>query len=230
MASADQWDHRGSGPDRGPRANGCRRSRVSGPRGSSEEGAGEEDVVNYHGELVHNVVKETLPETIHTGPQETHEGDAFDAEAGESVEERDHLDSVDTIQADECIENRDIMGKEVVTHADHRVVVSNLGQRLSEVAEKLAQEQKTLKETHLKEYNGLPTLQQSLGDTSKLCKEYHETVGQLSGYIGQLRDLLSSIAHTLERKLGDEGLYSWIDGPRAHPAGRVDGINKGPIS
>ena len=99
--------------------------------------------------------------------------------------------------------------------------VRDLGQRLATLADVLTEEETVIRDTHLKNYVRLPNLKRLLVDVEVACKEYHHVIGQLSSYVNRIQGILCNLSHIVDKKLSNEGLYSWLDGPPSSQAGKL---------
>ena len=99
--------------------------------------------------------------------------------------------------------------------------ITQLAKTFEILTEKLVEEHSALKDTHFKDYTRLGDLKQVLGETDNACKSYHEAAKKLTWQVGKVRESLVAIRNSIDKKLGDEGLYSWLTEPLSHPAGEL---------
>ncbi len=97
--------------------------------------------------------------------------------------------------------------------------MKDLSQTFELLTTKLGDEQIVLKDTHFKDYTRLDALKDVLHQTDEVCKEYYDAGAKLAWQMGKMRDILVTIRSTVDKKLGDEGLYSWLADSIAHTAG-----------
>ena len=93
--------------------------------------------------------------------------------------------------------------------------------RLSCVSVDLSQEHDKLQTTHLSESTEFPSLKTALRKVCSLGKDVQVPLVELGGHLCRVRETLTSINKTIERKLTDEGLKSWINRSSVHHEGKV---------
>ena len=132
----------------------------------------------------------------------------------------DTEDSIETqaLQDDKTMEGSD--GKHPSFSKD------NLAEWILHIKDNLTSEHKILKENHFKDYDNLASFKDLVSETNEMCTEYEEQIMTLCGKMKEVREVLNSLQATIDKKLVEEGLLSWLGENRAHPAGEWIGRGK----
>ena len=93
--------------------------------------------------------------------------------------------------------------------------------RLSCVSVDLSQEHDKLQTTHLSENADFQSLKTALRKVCSLGQDVQVPLVELGGHLCRVREKLTGINKTIERKLTDEGLKSWINRSSVHHEGKV---------
>ena len=101
---------------------------------------------------------------------------------------------------------------------------------LTTLADLVDKENVHLKAQHFKDYDRWSNINDVMTQTFDVCQEYHRTMTQVTWAMSRLRQQLVNLRNTMDSKLTDEGLYSWIEGPLAHPSGMIFNVSNFSIS
>ena len=71
----------------------------------------------------------------------------------------------------------------------------------------------------MKDYNHLEDLKESLQCANVISDEFEREYLVMCRNMGSIRKVLEDMQVTVNNKMMNEGLQSWLDGPPAHPAG-----------
>ena len=93
--------------------------------------------------------------------------------------------------------------------------------RLSCVSVDLSQEHDKLQTTHLSESTDIQSLETALRKVCSLGQDVQVPLVELGGHLCRVRETLTNINKTSERKLTDEGLTAWINRNSVHHEGNV---------
>ena len=93
--------------------------------------------------------------------------------------------------------------------------------RLSCVSIDLSQEHDKLQTTHLSESADFQKLKTALLKVCSLGQDVQVPLVELGGHLCRVRETLTDINKTIERKLTDEGLKSWMNRSSVHCEGKV---------
>ena len=84
----------------------------------------------------------------------------------------------------------------------------------------LQEEHESLKQVHMKDYTKLGYLKETMDWAGKIGTDFEEEIVGMCENVGGIRQVMEDIQVTVANKLNNEGLHSWLQEPRAHPAGR----------
>ena len=82
-------------------------------------------------------------------------------------------------------------------------------------------ENRVLIETMFKDYENLNELKQVLIDTTSLCKEYDKHIVELCEKMSEMKVILKHLHVTMDKKLSEEGLKSWMGDSTNYDLGKV---------
>ena len=127
-------------------------------------------------------------------------------------------------------EGQSILGEEKTMEEGYEKYPSfskdNLADWILHIKDSLSSEHKALKENHFKDYKNLDSFKGLVAQTDEMCREYEEQIMTLCMKIREVREVLNNLQTTIDKKLVEEGLLSWLpEDTRAHPAGRSTLIN-----
>ena len=97
-----------------------------------------------------------------------------------------------------------------------------LADRLSKTLQLLQEEGRLLQESSLKDYERLEHLKDALTCATYIGEEFESNVAGMCRDMGGVREALEDIQASVDKKLTNEGLMSWLSGPAAHPAGKIN--------
>ena len=100
-------------------------------------------------------------------------------------------------------------------------------ERLEVISEMLDAEREHLLETPLKDYSRLERLTSVIHSSKLVCKDYENTMLQMSEKINQVNQVINAINKTVERKITNEGVLSWAEQLRTDPSGKK--VNHGSL-
>lgn len=93
--------------------------------------------------------------------------------------------------------------------------------RLSVVSTDLCHEHDKLQASHLSENADFDELKEALRQVGALGHETQTPLVQIGDHLCRVRETLTGINKTIERKLTDEGLKSWMNRTSTHHEGKV---------
>ena len=88
--------------------------------------------------------------------------------------------------------------------------ISKMSEWMEEIKTNLKLEYRVLIQTMFKDYENLNELKQVLIDTTSMCNEYDNYVEELCEKMSEVKGILKNINITMDKKLSEEGLKSWM--------------------
>ena len=86
----------------------------------------------------------------------------------------------------------------------------DISEWMEEIKTNLKLEHSVLIQTLFKDYENLNELKQVVINTTKMCKEYDNHLTELCEKIREVKGILKNLHVTMDKKLSEEGLKSWM--------------------
>ena len=97
----------------------------------------------------------------------------------------------------------------------------DISEWMEKIKTNLKLENRVLIQTMFKDYENLNELKQVLIDTTSLCKEYDKHVAELCEKMSDVKGILKNLHVTMDKKLSEEGLKSWMGDSTNYDLGKV---------
>ena len=188
---------------------------------SGQEGEGDEEDEKNHtterelnafticeSENHYNMSEETNSEQqMETGTQESHAGDQ------EEESDRSNGEPLPTEVSSHSATEETVVDKS--TDVEEGDLIS----KLTKVIKNLQEEESGLRKSHFRDYERLEDLKVTVGCTRKVCEDYKSYIMEYREGVKTLRETLLCFQTTIEAKLKDEDLSSWITGKKSPAEG-----------
>lgn len=93
-------------------------------------------------------------------------------------------------------------------------------EQLQQLTQEADEEKSIIQETHFKDYSRLEELNVLSSKTEKLCSGCEQEMAQLGEGLEGLKTSLSQLKDSIDKRLTNDGLMSWLDTPKPHPEGK----------